>query len=338
MTLDSDKLRELCEKINLLEYAEKTVDFQRRGMNIYAAHCPRHEDKTPSLMVNPEKNLFYCHSCHVGGNILNWLMVFEHMKFSDAVKKVGELAGVDIDKIKTSEIITYFKQLKKLAENSNPKPIERAILPESYLDQFDHEEQPEEWLQEGISPEAMKAYGVCVDRSANRICYPIYDNNDNLIAVKGRSRYENYKEMRLQKYINYQRIQTTDFFLGMKQNREIIKEQKSVILFEGIKSGMKLYSWGEINNWLACETSRINEAQVKILIGMHIKDVIIAFDRDVEMSEIRQCTTILRRFCNVYVVRDRYNENRLLPGDKDSPVDAGEDVWLQLYSEKRRLR
>ena len=123
----------------------------------------------------------------------------------------------------------------------------------------------------------------------------------------------------------------------MKENRETIESAGSVIIFEGIKSGLKISSWGLPNNWLSAETSRLNEAQIKILIEMHIREVTIAFDRDVNINEIKKCTAILRRFTNLYVVRDRYNRNRLLQGDKDSPVDAGLNVWKTLYGERIRV-
>lgn len=333
---DSDKLKELCDHIDLLEYASTTVEFEQRGTDEYAAHCPRHIDKTPSLMITPSKGLFFCHSCHVGGNIINWIMTFEHKSFNEAVQKVSGLAGIDIQHIKVCQALKFYKQLKQLSEQHTTKPIERTILPESYLDQFAHEI-PQEWVDEGISADAMKMYGICIDYSANRICYPIYDNNDNLIGVKGRSRFKNYQELKIKKYLNYQKIQTTDFLVGLKYNREPIMQAGSVIVFEGIKSGLKLCSWGLPNNWVTAETSRLNESQIRILLEMHIPEVIIAFDRDVDMKEIRQCTAMLRKFCNVFAVRDRYNKNRLLPGDKDSPVDAGKEAWLQLLEEKVRL-
>ena len=337
MIIDQEKLQELCDKVDLLEYAEKTVDFQRRGPDEYAAHCLLHEDKTPSLMINPSKNRFFCHACHVGGTIINWLMTFEHMSFNDAVEKTSVLAGVDINHLKTCEALSFYKQLKRIKEQNTQKPIEREVLPESYLDRFDHSEYPQEWLDEGITVDAMKEYGICIDKQSNRICYPVYDNDGNLVTVKGRTRFKDYKTLRLSKYISYSKIQSTNFLQGMKQNRQAIMTVGTVIIFEGIKSGLKLASWGWPNNWLAAETSRLNRSQVEILLGMHIRDVTIAFDRDVEMRSIYECTALLRRFCNVYVVRDRYNSNRLLPGDKDSPVDAGREVWGILYGERRKL-
>jgi len=311
------------------------MEFHRKGDKFFCS-CPKHSDSDPSLCISPDVNLYYCFSCKRSGNIINWLMDYEDMSFQQALDKVCEMTGEELQKITISDTLNYYKELKRLAESHIMKPIERDILPDSYLSKFLNEA-PQEWLDEGITEKAMSAYGICVDKISNRICYPIYDNNDQLIGVKGRTRFKNFKELKIAKYNNYTSIKTTDFFVGMKQNRATINNMKSVYIFEGLKSGLKLYSWGLPNNWICAETSRLNEAQVRILIEMHISEVNIAFDRDVDMKEIKKCTAMLRRFCNVYVIRDRYNNNRLLPGDKDSPVDAGEGVWKQLVEEKVRI-
>lgn len=335
-SIDYEALKEICSKIDLLDYAEQTMDFHRKGSK-YFCSCPKHSDSDPSLCISPDVNLFYCFSCHRSGNILNWMMEYEDLSFQDAVNKICEMTGDDIRHISVCESLKYFKELKRIAESAITEPVVREILPESYMNSFTHNEYPQEWLSEGISPDVMDMYGVCIDKKMNRICYPLYDKDDNLIGVKGRTRFENFKALRIQKYNNYTKIKRMDTFVGMKQNRNAIKEAGSAIIFEGLKSGMKVSSWGLCNNWLAAETSRLNIDQIKILLDMKIREVIIAFDRDVDMKEILKCTTLLRKFSNVYVVRDRYNKSRLLPGDKDSPVDAGKEVWLQLLSEKRRI-
>ena len=331
MKIDQEKLNELCNKVDLMEYAEKTIDFERRGSDVYAAHCPRHEDKTPSLMITPSKNLFYCHSCHVGGNIINWLMTFEHLSFNDAVDKTAMLAGIEIDHLKTCESLSYFKQIKR----SQVQPIkfitDRQILPWSYYEQFANEI-PQEWVDEGISADILQEYEIRVDKKSNRIVYPVYDKDGNFIGVKGRTRFKNYKDLQIKKYLNYQKIQTTDYFMGMKQNRDNIIAIKSVIIFEGLKSVMHVAGWG-YNNCLSSETSDINDAQAAILISMGIRDLTIAFDRDVGMGHIRKTTKLLQKYMNVYAVYDKWG----LLQDKDSPCDRGEDVWRTLYERRIRL-
>ena len=331
MKIDQEKLNELCSKVDLMEYAEKSIDFERRGSDVYAAHCPRHEDKTPSLMITPSKNLFYCHSCHVGGNIINWLMTFEHLSFNDAVDKTAMLAGIEIDHLKTCESLSYFKQIKR----SQVQPIkfitDRQILPWSYYEQFANEI-PQEWVDEGISADILQEYEIRVDKKSNRIVYPVYDKDGNFIGVKGRTRFKNYKDLQIKKYLNYQKIQTTDYFMGMKQNRDNILATKSVIIFEGLKSVMHVAGWG-YNNCLSSETSDINDAQAAILISMGIRDLTIAFDRDVGMGHIRKTTKLLQKYMNVYAVYDKWG----LLQDKDSPCDRGEEVWRTLYERKIRL-
>lgn len=331
MKIDQDKLQELCDKIDLLDYAEKTVDFQRRGSGEVAAHCPLHEDKTPSLMITPEKNLFYCHSCHVGGNIINWLMTFEHLKWNEAIDKASHLAGIDIAHLKTCDALAYYKKVKKSQQVNLGFVDDRQILPYSYYEQFS-KETPEEWLQEGISADVMKLYDIRIDHGSNRIVYPVWDNNDNLIGCKGRTRFANYKDLHIKKYLNYTKIQSTDYFMGMKENREEIKKAGSVIIFEGLKSVMHVASWG-YNNCLAAETSHINSAQAAILVSLGVKEVVIAFDKGVLLKEIKSNTKMLRRFTNVSVMIDRSG----LLNDKDSPCDKGRAIFEELYERRVRL-
>ena len=335
---DNDTLNEMCSKIDLLEYASKSMEFEGRG-DSYATHCPRHIDKTPSLIITPSKNLFHCFSCGCGGNILNWLMTFEDMSFKDAVNKVANLTGTNIGKLSQCSALKFYKDVfrTQTAEYIHKSP-DRVILDSSEIDKY-IAETPIEWELEGIDPEIMNKYNIRIDTNANRIVYPVYDSDLNLIGFKGRTRFKNYKDMKIKKYQNYQKIGTTDFFIGMKENYENIKRKNEVIIFEGIKSGMKVEGWG-YDYWLSSETGWLNDAQVLILIKLGIKDVVIAYDNDVSISKIKECTEKLRRFTNVYVVTDRKNAKSRLLGssdDKLSPCDKGKEVWETLYNEKWRL-
>lgn len=331
---DSEALNEMCSSIDLLEYASQSMDFKKRGYDSFSVSCPLHQDLTPSLFITPSKNLFYCQSCGVGGNLINWLMTFEHMKFPEAVKKVSELSGVDIKSFKTCSSMALFKELQRAANSGKNKKIiaTRKILNLSYMGQF-IDEPPQEWLDEGISAETMKHFGIRIDNASNRIVYPVYDANFNLIAAKGRTRFQKYKEFGIKKYLNYQQIGTTDYFAGMKENYEDIMRQKSVVIFEGLKSVMKLYDW-DWNNAIATETKGINDSQIILLIKMGLKEVTFADDNDVPLSKIRHDTEKLRRYTNVYAVIDSH---KLLPENKMAPCDAGREVWEQLYSERIKL-
>lgn len=334
---DSEALIELCSKVDLLDYASQSLDFKGRG-DSYAAHCPLHTDKTASLAITPSKNLFHCFSCGCGGNIINWLMTFEKMSFNQAVNKIETLTGIDMGKLKQCSALAVYKKIYR-SSVTDETVHNRVILPDSEIDKY-LDETPEEWVSEGIDPSVMKKYNVRIDDKYNRIVYPVYDGNFNLIGFKGRTRYKNYKQMKVKKYQNYQKIGSTDFFVGMKENIVSIKEHNEAIIFEGIKSGMKVEGWG-YDYWLSSETGWLNNEQVIILIKLGIKNITIAYDNDVDLSKILECTEKLRRFTNVFVVMDRSSAKKRLLGskeDKVSPCDKGKEVWEILYSERVKLR
>jgi len=230
--------------------------------------------------------------------------------------------------------MSLYKKIKRITEIETNKTITREILDESILNNY-KTEYPQEWIEEGINPKIMAKYNVRIDDNANRIIYPVYDKDFNLIGIKGRTRYKDYKERNLMKYQNYYKIGTTDFFTGMKENLDIIKQKNEIIIFEGIKSGMKAEAWG-YDNWVASETSHLNDEQIKILLDLKIKEVIIAYDNDVELQKIKDCTKMLRKFTNVFVI---YDKKGLLgkKTDKMSPVDKGKDIWDILYKERMKI-
>lgn len=330
---DSEALKEMCDQIDLLEYAKQSVDFTRRGRDTYAAHCPLHVDKTPSLFITPSRNAFYCQSCHQGGNILTWLIKMEHLSFKEAAEKICQLSGKDISKMQICESLRYYKSLKRMKEDEEPKIIKRDILPEQNIEKYS-DEIPQEWLDEGISVDIMKKFQIRIDRSANRIVYPVRDKNFNLIGFKGRTRFQNYKSLNVQKYMNYTKIGTIDFFAGMKESHDYIKEKNEIIIFEGLKSVMKLWSWGKQFNAVSSETSVLNMEQIKIILEMGIKNVVIAYDNDVYIGEIRKKMQFLKRFVNVFAVID---SKKILSGEKMAPVDDGEKIWNELYEGRIKI-
>ena len=136
--------------------------------------------------------------------------------------------------------------------------------------------------------------------------------------------------------MNYSKIGTTDYFAGMKENYKRIKANGKAIIFEGIKSVMKAFDWG-YDYTIAAETSCLNDDQIRILIQMQVKEVMIAFDSDVTLKSIRNSTELLCKFTNVYVIKDRRSKKDRLLGEKEAPVDQGREVFEKLLQERRKL-
>lgn len=64
------------------------VELRWRGGQLWAL-CPFHSEKTPSFSVNPKKQVFYCHGCHAGGDVVTFVEKFEQIDFKTAAKKLG---------------------------------------------------------------------------------------------------------------------------------------------------------------------------------------------------------------------------------------------------------
>jgi DNA primase len=64
------------------------VELRRVGRELWGL-CPFHSEKTPSFSVNPEKQVFYCHGCHAGGDVVTFVEKFEQIDFKTAAKKLG---------------------------------------------------------------------------------------------------------------------------------------------------------------------------------------------------------------------------------------------------------
>lgn len=332
---EREQIDELCSHFNLLEYVERDYEVKRRG-NEYAMHCCFHQDDTPSLFISPEKNRWFCHSCHRGGTPLDWLIKVEHLSFNQAIEKMQKMTGVELTYTETASSFKFFRSLSGLA-NRKEKEIEREILSSDYYNRFKIPEdgEPHEWIEEGISPAMIQKYDIRIDDVSNRIVYPVYDNDDNLIGVKGRTRFKEYKLLGIKKYINYTRVGTTNYFQGMHENRGEILNRSEAIVFEGIKSVFKADEWGQ-PNCISAETSLINDAQAKILVQMGIKDVVIAFDNDVPLEEVRASAARLKHWTNVWIVNDRAK----LLGEKSeklAPVDKGEKIWRELYGGRTKV-
>ena len=334
MRYSQEALDEMASKVDLFEYMSKTLDFTMHSGSTYYAICPFHHEVTPSFAIDINENKrYHCFGCGKSGGIYNWLMEIEGLSFPQAIEKVVDLTGSNPYNYIESDTMTVFKTLEKGCIKPEVTDPERQILDinKDYYQKYS-DELPQEWIDEGISGEEIRKYQIRIDKISNRIVYPVFSNDNDLINVKGRTRYKNYKELKISKYISYFKIGGLDFFQGMQQAREYIKQSGEVIILEGLKSVMKVDQWG-YHNAVSAETSTLTDAQITLLVGMHIKNVVIAFDKDVTMKKILPHIKMLKRFTNVYVVLDKWK----LLEEKDSPCDKGRNVWNTLYERKVRI-
>lgn len=333
MYYDSETLDAINDSVDLLEYVSSQIDMEKKGKE-YFGHCPLHVDNTPSFSITPSKNRFYCFSCHRSGGIINYLARYEHLPFQKAVEKAAMLGNMDLSSMCKSETVAFLKQYKKILIGKKKEP-EHEILDAAILDKY-KPGPAEEWLEEGISEDVQNLFGVRIDDYSNRIIYPVYDIDGNLINIKGRTRYPNYKQIGLAKYLNYYTVSPMDYLQGLNITKGYVFAKKEIILFESVKSVMKAYQWG-FKNCASVENHNLSDEQVRLIIGLRV-DVVLAYDSDVNYwdENIRKSIDTLKRITNVYIVEDR---GHLLGGaeTKNAPADLGKEVWEELYQNKRKV-
>ena len=259
MKYDSQQLRDLATKVDLVDYIGQTEELHRQGQNFFI-ECPFHNsDNTPSLCINPVLNKWHCFGCGAGSSIYDWIMQRQSVSFPEALEIVCNLAGEDIADYTESESINFLKQLKRQKTKQIQVNVRKTLdFTEDYLNKFS-DELPEEWLAEDMTAEALKTYHIRIDHNANRIVYPVFDADNNFIGVKGRTRIKAYKELGLSKYMNYNKIQGLDFFQGWQQALPYIQKKKQVVIFEGIKSCIKAWGWDIRNQRLLhCRKDNFN--------------------------------------------------------------------------------
>lgn len=330
---DDAVLQKINEEVDLLEYVGQQMELTQRG-NDWFGHCPLHIDKTPSFSITPANNSYYCFSCGRGGGILGYLMDYEGLRFDEAVEKSAALAKVDLSKMCKSETIRFLRKLKAWSHRDNT-PFEHRIIPYSVYEHYS-KGKVTEWLDEGIEQEILDLFDIRIDDDNNRIVYPVCDQRGQLINIKARTRYKNYKELRIPKYINYYQIGVMDYFQSLNLTLPYIKEKNEVIIFESVKSVMKAYGWG-CKNCVSAEKHTLTREQIQLLARLRV-NVVFAYDSDINyrQRDVRQNLEQLKPITNVFVVEDNM-EVLGGAGAKNSPADCGRETWMALYENKRKV-
>ena len=149
--------------------------------------------------------------------------------------------------------------------------------------------------------------------------------------IGGRTLNPNYKENGIRKYTYFSQWGSMNVVYGLFDNLESILDAHEVIIFEGCKSVLLADTWG-IHNTGALLTSHLSANQLKILAGLGVR-VVFALDKDVNVREDHHIK-VLKNYINTEYLYDVHN----LLEAKDSPVDKGKDVFVELYENRFKYK
>ncbi len=86
---------DLLVRVDIVDIIDSHVPLKKTGSN-YTARCPFHNEKSPSFNVNRNKQFYHCFGCGAGGNVISFLIEFNHLSFVEAIEELATFAGVEI--------------------------------------------------------------------------------------------------------------------------------------------------------------------------------------------------------------------------------------------------
>lgn len=303
---DVDKVK---QKLDIVEVIESYIPLKKAGRN-FKTNCPFHSEKSASFVVSPDRQIWHCFGCNMGGDIFTFVQEYEKTTFSDALKFLAQRAGV---KLTTSAARTEADRKRDILYNLNAlaaqyyeyilfshkvgQPalkyvIEQRNQPEALLKTFQVGYAPAtgtglvSFLQKKkkYSDQDMVDAGLAfrqgsrlVDFFRHRIMFPITDPRGNIIAFSGRSldadqmpKYVNTKETLL-----YKKGETV---FGLNLARDAIKKEGAVIIMEGEFDVISAHREG-IGNVVAVKGTALTPEQIDLL-KRYAQKLIFCFDTD----------------------------------------------------------
>ncbi len=356
--LAKEKIEEIKRSVDIIDIIGSYLRLEKAGKN-YRSLCPFHQEKTPSFMVNPQKQIFYCFGCGEGGDVIKFVMKYNQLSFYNALKLIARRAGIELsDKIFNRYPDQERKDIKKLYEINKTASMyyrsqllnsSSAIHARNYLKKRGISEEvshkfllgyaPNAWsnlfnylLKKGFRKEELLLSGLiaegknskCYDRFRNRIVFPIFSKDGDIIGFGGRV----LSSKDAPKYLNSP--ETLIFHKGKNlYGLHLVQKghfsKTTVILVEGYFDVLKLYANGVINVVAPLGTA-LTPDQARIL-SYFTKNIVLLFDGDdAGMKAAHRATKTLLSF-------DIIPKIVLLPDGMDpddfidnSGVDALEEV------------
>ncbi|MDA8168538.1 MAG: DNA primase [Nitrospiraceae bacterium] len=304
--MSKDLLESIKSRLDIVDVISGYISIKRAGQN-YKALCPFHSEKTPSFVINPEKQVFHCFGCGAGGDAIGFVMKYESMEFPEALRFLAEKAGLDPADFEGtyggrahSDERKNLKALLRAARDFYLKGLEgsptapgylsgRGLSPET-VKKFSLGYAPEGWhnlsgylkakgypedlmLHSGIIQKGQK--GV-YDMLRERVIFPINDAGGEVIAFGGR-----FMDKRLPKYINSSDtalFRKGETLYGLDLAKEGIRKKGYIILTEGYLDVIMCHQYG-FDNAVAPLGTALTAAHLR-KIGRFTNKVVLVFDGD----------------------------------------------------------
>jgi len=309
MKYPKEYLEEIKSRLKVSTVVSKFVAIKKRGKE-FVGLSPFKNEKTPSFTINDEKGFYHCFSTGEHGNIFDFLMKTQNLKFGEAVRSLANLAGLQPyrftkqDEKREKEwniyteiysnyiennkknIISNYKN-KKVLDYLKKRNLDIDVVKEFNICYVPFETSSFANMKSQFGENSLKESGLFyfdenknqyIDRFRGRLIFPIYSLTDKPIAIGGRIIEDNKK---LAKYVN---SPETVFFkkgnnlYNLNKARKVSNKNYEVYLVEGYMDVISLYN-NQILNCVANLGTALTNKQV-LLLGQFFSEIIICFDGD----------------------------------------------------------
>ncbi|MBU1177995.1 DNA primase [Patescibacteria group bacterium] len=352
------------DRLDIAELIQEYIPLKKAGAN-YKACCPFHNEKTPSLMVSVDKQIWHCFGCSKGGDIFAFVMEMEGLEFIDALKMLARKAGVQLrapanpeqqsKRSKLLEILEltteFFHQslLKSKAGQAARDYLKTRQVSEESITNFKLGYSPNLWdalsnflHQKGFQDRDILDAGLIIkrenksgfyDRFRHRLMFPIADGQGNIVGFGGRIM-PGPDEDQGAKYINSPQTMLYDksrILYALDKAKSEMRRLDYAVIVEGYMDALASHQAG-VKNVVASSGTALTLEQIN-LIKRYTSNVILAFDMDLAGNEAakRGIDIALAQGLNVKVA--------IMPEgmDPDDCVRKNPKLWQKTLREAKAI-
>ncbi|SFV60008.1 DNA primase [hydrothermal vent metagenome] len=291
-----ESIEALKARLDVVDVIGSYIELKKSGAN-FKAPCPFHDEKSPSFVVSPSKQIYHCFGCGAGGDAIKFVMDYEHLSYPEAIEKLASTYGFTLSyttsqKRQSSEILekinTYYQSLLPHTPMAIEYLQERGVY-ESSIEKFGigyapSSQQTIEWIKKNyLSMQDALRLGVIGSdgnrsyaRFIERITFPIQSPSGMVVGFGGRTitghqaKYINSPETPL---FNKSRL-----LYAYNLARNAIYKKKEIIITEGYLDVVMLHQAG-FENSVATLGTALTKEHLPLLRKAEPK-VIMAYDGD----------------------------------------------------------
>lgn len=364
--IDSATISKVMEAADIVDVVKDFVTLRKAGVN-YKGLCPFHNEKTPSFVVSPSKQLCKCFSCGKGGNAVHFIMEHEQMTYPEAIKWLGNKYGIEVrDKELTDEekvaasaresLFVVNEWARDYFINLLHNHVDGVAIGMAYfrsrgfrddiIQKFQlgfalpsRDALAREAQQKGFNPELLLKTGLCfrtddgrlLDRYHGRVIFPVHTISGKVVAFGGRILSSDKK---LAKYVNSPEsiiYSKSKELYGLYQAKHAIVKHNRCFLVEGYTDVISMHQSG-IENVVASSGTSLTEGQIR-LIHRFTNNITVLYDGDSAgiKASLRGIDMLLAEGMNIKVL--------LLPDgdDPDSFSRKHNAAEFQKYLEQHQV-